>query len=75
MADGTKVRFWKDQWIGQAPFCKKFPASYAESIAKQFIVAQMNMGTNQEEGAWNLNFSQRLYENEVSDMLLILNDF
>ena len=53
MANGRKVKFWKDKWCGEESLCVSFPSLYALTISKETWVIDFEDQTY-EVGHWSL---------------------
>ena len=59
VGNGRRVKFWKDNWCGDEPFCVSFPSLFAPASSKDAWVADLWMHSS-EEGVWIPNFSRPL---------------
>lgn len=72
MGDGTRVRFWKDTWVGDQLLAAKLPRLYNLSAKHK---AQVSLLTHETEGklTWNSLFkNNNLSDRESYDMSSLL---
>jgi hypothetical protein len=64
MKDGSKIRFWHDQWRGNVTLKEAFLDLFGIAYAKDAFVAahlEFYSGSNQ----WNVNFAKAAHNWEV----------
>jgi hypothetical protein len=68
IGNGISTRFWKDCWIGDSPFCFKFPRLFSLSVQKEAFVSEVLEGRCR----WSLLWRRELYlwEDEWATHLL-----
>ena len=57
VGNGQRVRFWKDRWCGDSPFCVAFPTLFAISTSKDVWVKNV-WSFIEGEGSWSPPFSK-----------------
>ncbi|WMV50233.1 hypothetical protein MTR67_043618 [Solanum verrucosum] len=67
VGNGTKTRFWKDIWIGQASLQVAFPdlMIFSRNPEATIFESWSNQG-------WNLNFRRHLYDWERDRLITLL---
>ena len=64
VGNGRRVKFWKDNWCGDEPFCVSFPSLFALANFEEAWVADLWMHSS-EEGVWIPNLSRPLNDWEI----------
>lgn len=62
-ANGLKIHFWSDLWIGEQPLRLAFPSLYEIALNKEGSIA-----SQRQDGAWNLAFTHLLSTNRRADL-------
>ncbi|MCH88765.1 RNA-directed DNA polymerase (Reverse transcriptase), partial [Trifolium medium] len=72
IGNGGCLRFWVDKWIGDSPFCVKFPRLFSLSVQKLACIRDV-VGSVEGEGLrWNLLWRRTLFQWEVESLALLL---
>ena len=62
--NGRRVKFWKDKWCGDKPFCESFPSLYSISLSKDAWVSDVWNLDSDGEG-WAPLFSRAFNDWEI----------
>ncbi|GAU34179.1 hypothetical protein TSUD_162800 [Trifolium subterraneum] len=74
LGNGSRTRFWSDNWIGDVLLCSKFPRLFSLSLQKEATVSEM-MVVEGETKSWNFLWRRSLFlweEERVSQLLSLL---
>ena len=74
---GTRVKFWTDQWCGNAALSQNFPQLFALAVHKDATINEV-WDSSLSQGSWNLRFSRDFNDwelNLIKDLLNMLRDF
>ena len=77
VGNGTKIRFWTDNWCGIAELSQSFPQLYALAVHRNATVDEVWDSTFG-QGGWNLRFIRAFNDWEldlVGDLLTILRGY
>ena len=75
VGNGYRVRFWKDRWCGDSPFCVAFPTLFAIDTLKDAGVKDV-WSFIEGGGSWSPHFARPLNDwemDEADSFLLGLN--
>ncbi|XP_026410855.1 uncharacterized protein LOC113306088 [Papaver somniferum] len=73
IGSGACMYFWDDVWIGEFPLKQLFPSLFVIARQKHALISELISS----EGAWILNFSRNLNDQEmleVANLLQIIGD-
>ena len=67
VGNGKMIKFWKDIWCGDEPFCVSFPSLFALAVSKDAWVKDV-WRCNEGEGSWSPLFSRPLNDWELDEV-------
>lgn len=69
VSNGLKIRFWKDNWLGEAPLQDRFP--HLMMLCRD---PNINVAECWSNHGWNFNFRRHLNDWEVEKVATLLNE-